>query len=166
MLISETYKALNRQLHSEGRYGVSGSKWAEHVRKLSQSMATRDILDYGCGTRTLEQSLGFPIHNYDPCIQGLDSVPNPAQIVICTDVLEHIEPDCVDAVLDDLQRCVVGVGFFVIASGPAIKTLPDGRNAHLIQEGPRWWLPKLCQRFDVVNVASLAGEFIVVVRPV
>jgi hypothetical protein len=165
MLISETYKALNKQLHGQGNYGISGSRWGEHVRKLSQAMNTRDILDYGCGNRTLEQSLGFPIRNYDPCIQGLDATPSPAQIVACTDVLEHVEPDYLDAVLDDLQRCVISAGFFVIANRPARKVLPDGRNAHLIQEGPRWWLPKLCQRFEIVNVASLPGEFVVVVKP-
>jgi hypothetical protein len=164
MLISNEYKELNRQLHGQGHYGVSGAGWAEHVRKLSLMMNTQDILDYGCGTRTLEQSLGFPIHNYDPCIVGLDAPPNPAQIVVCTDVLEHVEPDCVDAVLDDLQRCTLGTGFFVIATGAARKVLPDGRNAHLIQQGTRWWLPKLCERFDVVNVATLPGEFVVVVR--
>jgi hypothetical protein len=33
--------------------------------------------------------------------------------------------------------------------GPALKTLPDGRNAHLIQEPVEWWLPKIMQRFDL-----------------
>lgn len=166
MLISDAYKELNRQLHSVGNYGISGAKWAEHVRKLSQVMNTRDILDYGCGRRTLEQSLGFPIRNYDPCIEGLDEAPKPAQIVVCTDVLEHIEPDCLDAVLDDLQRCVLAAGFFVIANRPAKKILADGRNAHLIQQGPRWWLPKLCERFEIGSLASFEGEFAVVVRRV
>ena len=164
MLISDEYKALNQQLHSQGNYGLSGRRWAEHIRKLAEMMNTRDILDYGCGRRTLEQSLGFPIHNYDPCIAGLDAPPQPAQLVACTDVLEHIEPDCLDAVLDDLKRCVLVAGFFVIANRPAEKFLADGRNAHLIQEGPDWWLPKLAERFEVKSAMNFEGEFAVIVK--
>jgi hypothetical protein len=164
MLISEAYKEQNKALHSVGNYGISGAKWAPAVANMAQVVGTKDILDYGCGQRTLEKSLGYEIRNYDPCIPGLDEAPEPAQLVVCSDVLEHIEPECLDAVLDDLERVVLGFGFFVIANRPAKKILPDGRNAHLIQEGPRWWLPKLCQRFEIAQVNVFAGEFIVAVR--
>jgi hypothetical protein len=163
MLISPDYKKLNEALHTAGDYGITGSKWAADVLALSTRIGTKDILDYGCGQRSLEKALGFPIRNYDPCIAGFDAPPEPAKIVICTDVLEHIEPEYVDAVLDDLKRVTVNIGFFVIANRPARKILPDGRNAHLIQEGPRWWLPRLCQRFEIVQLNSLQGEFVVVV---
>lgn len=164
MLISDEYREQNKRLHSQGNYGVSGSKWAEPVRSLASTLGTQDILDYGCGRRTLESSLGFAIRNYDPCIEGLDSPPDAAQIVVCTDVLEHIEPQHLESVLDDLERVTLGVGFFVIANRPAKKTLSDGRNAHLIQEGPRWWLPKLCRRFEIVQLNSFKGEFLVLVK--
>ena len=62
---------------------------------------------------------------------------------MCTDVLEHIEPDCVDMVIEDIFRLTKRAAFLVIANRPALRALPDGRNAHLIQEGPEWWLPKL-----------------------
>jgi len=55
-------------------------------------------------------------------------------------------------VLIDLSRIVIKYGFFSIHTGPAGKTLSDGRNAHLIQEPTSWWLPKLCEFFDVIRL--------------
>ncbi len=68
MLITESYKEQNRKLHEAGGYGVSGHKWAPIVLHLIAKTG-KDILDYGCGARTLERALGFPIKNYDPCIE-------------------------------------------------------------------------------------------------
>jgi 2-polyprenyl-3-methyl-5-hydroxy-6-metoxy-1,4-benzoquinol methylase len=166
MLISEKYKELNAQLHGTGNYGVTSAKWADSVASLAAMSRSQSVLDYGCGQGHLGQVLAgkFDWRDYDPCIPGLDASPQPADLVVCTDVLEHIEPECLEEVLDDLQRVVRNVGFFVIATGPANKVLPDGRNAHLIQESARWWLPKLCQRFEIVSVTSFKGEFAVVVR--
>lgn len=70
-------------------------------------------------------------------------------MVACIDVLEHIEPDCLEAVLDDLRRLTEGVLFASVHTGPAFKTLSDGRNAHLTQQSAGWWLPKFCERFDL-----------------
>lgn len=143
MLLTETYRELNRKLHENPIYGTSGSQWAKNVLSVCRERGTFDVLDYGCGKRTLEQTLGFPIQNYDPCIPGLDGPPKPADIVACIDVLEHIEPECIDAVLADIARLTKVAAFLLIANRPAMKMLPDGRNAHLIQEGPEWWLPRL-----------------------
>ena len=148
-LISESYRQQNRQLHENPGYGISGAKFLDEVLMLSRLFKSQDILDYGCGKRYLETALGFPINNYDPAISGLDSTPEPADLVICTDVLEHIEPDYLDNVLDDLKRATKRACFLVIANRPAQKILPDGRNAHLIQEDGNWWLPKILSRFKI-----------------
>ncbi len=163
MIITSGYRELNRTLHASEFYGISGKRWGQAVRSICDTLNSRDVLDYGCGKRTLEQSLGFAIRNYDPCIAGLDAPPSPADIVACTDVLEHIEPDCLDAVLDDLKRVTRKVAFLVIASRPALKNLPDGRNAHLIQEGEAWWMPKLKSRFAILKFDRIEGEFLVLV---
>lgn len=166
MKISTGYVRLNQELHAKGHYGISGARWAPTVRNICKAYQTMDVLDYGCGQRTLESKLGFPIRNYDPCIPGLDEPPEPAKIVVCTDVLEHVEPACLDDVLNDLRRVTSEVGFFVVATRPAEKTLPDGRNAHLIQEPESWWVPRFQERFQVMEVRPLSGgEFAVVVRP-
>jgi hypothetical protein len=163
MKITPEYRELNRALHAGGFYGISGAHWAKSVAGMCTTIDSRDVLDYGCGQRTLEKALGFAIRNYDPCIDGLEAAPAPADLVVCTDVLEHIEPQCLDEVLDDLRRVTRRFGLFVIATRPALKTLPDGRNAHLIQEGEAWWLPKITARFQIQKIDRTDGEFLVVV---
>jgi 2-polyprenyl-3-methyl-5-hydroxy-6-metoxy-1,4-benzoquinol methylase len=132
---------------------------------LCDEYGTKDVLDYGCGKRTLETALGFEIANYDPCIPGLDSPPKAHDIVVCTDVLEHIEPECLDAVLSDIRRCTKRVAFLLIATRPAKKFLADGRNAHLIQKDEKWWSERLAQAgFEITKMANGKGEFGVICR--
>jgi hypothetical protein len=153
VLISESYRELNSQLHSQRPdYGISGARWASHI-----------LQDYGCGKRSLQDALGFDIRNYDPAIGEYSAVPDPADIVACTDVLEHIEPECLDDVLADLRRVTKKMGFFTIATRPAKKFLSDGRNAHLIQQDARWWLEKLWEKFHVQQFNDLGGELLVIV---
>ncbi len=150
MLITDEYKKLNEQMHVEKKaYGTSGVKLANYVRGISESIGTTDILDYGCGKGTLAANLPFDIKQYDPCIAEHCTPPEPADIVICSDVLEHIEPDCLLDVLDDLYRVTKQSILLVIHHGPANKHLPDGRNAHLIQEDEQFWLTLVMQRFVV-----------------
>lgn len=162
MLISEEYRALNGQLHAAGNYGVSGHKWADDVRQLADICAARTILDYGAGQCTLAKSIrDKTVLCYDPAIPEISDIPDPADLVTCTDCLEHIEPDCLDAVLDDLQRLTLKAVFLVVATRPAKKILADGRNAHLIQEPYSWWLPKIISRWTMQSFANYGGEFVV-----
>lgn len=162
MLITEEYRKLNGQLHEAGNYGISGHKWAEDVRQLANICAARTILDYGAGQMTLARSLpDKTVLSYDPAIPDISEAPDPADLVVCGDVLEHIEPDCLEEVLDDLQRLTLRAVFLVVATRPAKKILADGRNAHLIQQPYSWWLPKIMQRWDMQSFANYGGEFVV-----
>ena len=106
------------------------------------------LSDYGAGKQNLLRGLnelgisGFDYFPYDPAFPEYGE-PKPADLVCCIDVLEHIEPDFLDAVLDDLRAITVNRGFFSVNPNPAMKFLADGRNAHLIQEPASWWLPRL-----------------------
>ncbi len=165
-LISPEYAALNAQLHRENiGYGVGGGKHADIVQKLCKSLDTRSVLDYGCGKGYLAKSLDFPIWEYDPAIPGKDASPRPADLVVCTDVLEHIEPERLAFVLADLRRCVKKIGFFVIHTGPAGKTLPDGRNTHLIQRDKGWWRGALKKFFAVGDITERGPLLYVTVAP-
>lgn len=165
-LISAGYAALNAQLHRENvAYGVGGGKHAAIVRKLADSIKSRSVLDYGCGKGYLAKALDFPIWEYDPAIPGKDQSPRAADLVVCTDVLEHIEPDKLAFVLADLRRCVRKLGYFVIHTGPAGKTLPDGRNTHLIQRDKAWWRKTLGKFFQVGDITQTGPLLHVVVAP-
>jgi hypothetical protein len=52
----------------------------------------------------------------------------------------------------DLKDITENLGFFSVHMGPAAKVLTDGRNAHLIQKPTSWWLPKLCQHFNILEL--------------
>jgi hypothetical protein len=43
-----------------------------------------------------------------------------------------------------------------------MKTLPGGCNAHIIRKPSSWWLPRLCQRFEIRHLQRGAGGFWVI----
>lgn len=165
-VISASYRDLNRQLHqSNVAYGVGGGKHAKVVTNLIEKCGIKSVLDYGCGKGYLAKAIPFPIWEYDPAIPGKDESPRPADLVVCTDVLEHIEPDHLGAVLNDLKRVTKTVGYFTIHTGPARKTLPDGRNTHLIQQPKAWWHRTLKKKFAVAQIIEKGLELHVIVAP-
>jgi hypothetical protein len=171
VLISEGYRALQQELHrSNADYGSASVHFAPIVAELLNQIRPPEILDYGAGKGRLEGAvrggLTFEIRvrHYDPAIPEWSDPPQPCAFVACIDVLEHVEPDCIEAVLDDLKRVVAGRGFFTVHTGPAMKVLPDGRNAHLIQQPPGWWLPKLMERFELLHYQKTMAGFWVIVQ--
>jgi hypothetical protein len=168
--ISPGYLAMQRDLHKNPDYGVASIEYAPTVKKMLDVGKAKSLSDYGAGKQNLLHALrglgatGFEYFPYDPAFPEYGE-PRPADLVCCIDVLEHIEPDYLDAVLDDLKRITLRAGFFSVATGPAGKTLADGRNAHLIQQPSSWWLPKLCQYFEIAILQRSQSGFWVVVEP-
>lgn len=165
MLISQSYRALNSALHAGGNYGRHGDKWADQVRDLVERYGAGTVLDYGCGQGSLGRALGPLVREYDPAIAGKDSAPVPADLVVCTDVLEHIEPDCLSDVLTHLYALSRTACFVVISTRPAQKFLADGRNAHLIVEDDDFWRERLLDHFVVREWIPLDREFAAVLEP-
>lgn len=152
--ITADYRALNAELHRTRKdFGRRGGRHAHRVLKLlrNKTFNASSVLDYGAGKGGLKAALPeVDVREYDPAIPGKDTVPEPADIVVCTDVLEHIEPDCLDNVLRDLARLTLKVGHVVVATQPDhTKLLPDGRNPHLIVQPAGWWREKLRPYFRV-----------------
>ena len=178
MLISPEYVEQNRKLHAENEaYGTSGTKWSRRVVDLGRRHRCETILDYGCGKRQLEEALvdsdwgpidrheysngGF--FNYDPCIEGFEAEPKPADFVVVGDVMEHIEPECLEDVLDHIQVLTKKIVMFMVSTQDALKTLPDGRNTHLIVEPIEWWIPQFRKRFRMLEIDYYsATEFTVI----
>lgn len=158
-LISEEYRSLNEKLHKENKnFGANGDKFLKEITMLCKSLKTTDILDYGCGKSMLAHNLPFKIQQYDPAIPKFAESPEPAEIVVCTDVLEHIEPDRIESVLNHIRELTKRVVFLVVTCGPAMKTLPDGRNAHLTQRESGWWVKELTERFRMVRFESMDAK--------
>jgi hypothetical protein len=166
MLISPEYIDQYRELHRRrDDYGGTGGKWMTTVLALIMQSGFKSALDYGCGKAALWAAIveylpsNFSWQNYDPCMEEYEDPPRPADLVICTDVLEHIEPDCLDHVLDDLARCTKKEILFNVATRPADNRLPNGQNAHLIQEPISWWWPHLLDRWRAGSMLENDGEF-------
>ncbi len=169
-IISPEYLALQQELHLNPNYGVASIEYAPIVRDVLNGSKAQSLSDYGAGKQNLKMALGrlgksdFAYFPYDPAFPDYGT-PQPADLVCCIDVMEHIEPDYVDAVIADLASITRKLGFISIATGPAIKVLADGRNAHLIQKPSSWWLPKLCEYFEIVHLQRDQHGFWVLVNP-
>jgi 2-polyprenyl-3-methyl-5-hydroxy-6-metoxy-1,4-benzoquinol methylase len=159
MYITDAYRRLNTELHQGGRYGRHGDKWAAKVTEIVTHHDIKSVLDYGCGQGSLARALAFPISEYDPAIPEKSGLPSPAELVVCTDVMEHIEPELLSNVLDHLHTLSQRMLFTVISTRPAVKFLADGRNAHLIVEPPAFWR-KALHHFTILEWDEQNDEII------
>jgi len=92
----------------------------------------------------LQERLQRPltVHHHEPAMPQRSASPPPCRFVACLDDLEHIVPDLLDRVLDDLKRLTAQIGVFSVDTAPAQKVPPKGRNPHLIQQPFERWQPK------------------------
>ncbi len=165
-LISENYKQQNEILHQTMHYGVTAPRFARKIKAMAKRLDAVTILDYGSGTRRhVEKMFWFKkVESYDPCVPNLSAPPRPADFLVCCDVLEHIEPDCLDDVLLHMKTLALRGLFLSISTREAKKILPDGRNAHLIVEGADFWLPLLMARWALERFESFSDEIICEMR--
>lgn len=172
-LISEEYRRQNAELHRRNKkYGSAGHAWTDRVMALLED--SESYLDYGCGKGQLADAIaervkikGF-VRKYDPVTQP--AMPVPADFVSCCDVLEHVEPENLDNVLEHIASLTMKRGLLVISMRPSNKRLPDGRNAHLIVEGEKWWLARLAPYFETevvppIKEKRVGVELAVLIRP-
>ena len=170
-MISGAYKELLRKKHKADKsWGDTGARHFMKVIQLLDQHECKSVLDYGCGKGLLgikfreEQKptehegemipsgiADVKFYEYDPGIEEKEKGLANADLVVCTDVLEHIEPQYIDAVIAELAAKTQKVAYLVISCREAIHKLPDGRNAHLIVQPPEWWEKKLLQSFKKVK---------------
>lgn len=173
-LISSDYAAQNRKLHEEAGYGIQSANRIDDVLSVINLIGASTVLDYGCGKALLHAGLsarpeGFlkpcTIVNYDPAIPELADAPEPADLVVCTDVLEHVEPELLENVIADLRRLTRKMLYAAVSLRPSSRTLPDGRNAHLIIEPASWWMPKLRKDFTPCRTNWNQWELVSLLQP-
>lgn len=170
LLITPKYVELQRDLHARFDYGrgVDSVECDRLVRALAPVGSS--VLDYGCGQGHLGRILrpDYDVREYDPCISGFDAEPTSADVVVCADVLEHIEPNLLGDVLQHIRKLTKNHFIFVIATGPSAKVMADGRTAHLIVESASWWAGQLGEAFIIDTLADRSGEgrgLLVIGRP-
>lgn len=167
MTTSPEYQDLLRELHARETSFAGGS----HVLTVAQLMKKFNIAslsDYGAGKMRLadvlrrEFALEFEYRPYDPAFPEYGQA-QPADLVCCIEVLEHVEPEHIDGVLQNLAEITRQWGFFTIHCADSGKFLADGRNAHILQRPIPWWLTKLSQYFEIQWLNKTGPESFAVV---
>jgi len=165
MQISDQYREMQQKLHEREDYGVASVSFASMVTSLINKTEAKTLLDFGAGKGRLIQHIK-PDHDiectlYEPAMPQWAEMPEGKfDLLTCIDVLEHIEPDCLDEVLDAIGERTGEYAFLTVHTGPAVKTLPDGRNAHLIQEPPMWWLSRIGSRLHLATFQRITNGFV------
>jgi hypothetical protein len=168
-IISKEYLELQQKLHENKNYGTASIKQAPLVKQIFEKNNFMSISDYGAGKKNLQKALfniglkDFKYLPFDPAFPEYGN-PEPADLVCCIDVLEHIEPEYLDNVMADLKNIIINAGFFTIATIPARKTLVDGRNAHLIIKPTNWWLSLFLPIFYIEHLQQTETGFLILVR--
>lgn len=168
--ISKGYALENGRLHEVNpSYGASGHLWLGHIVEIARLSGAKTLLDYGCGKATLRDYVephGLSYTGYDPATYP-ERPRKEFDLVVALDVLEHIEPEHLDAVVLDLMRYCKLLMFAVVSTRPSGKSLSDGRNAHLIQKDWGWWKMKLIRSnaFRSVWVRQTEDHFTLLAYP-
>ena len=161
--ITDEWAEANMELHRthEG-FGARSHRHAARVTDLILRNGYESVLDYGCGKGTLVTYLcsklpGMSVQGWDPGHEYFSKQePEPADLVICTDVLEHVEPDLLDNVLEHIGSLTYRAIYLEIATRPdGSKTMPDGSQPHQIIEAGCWWKERINEAFDVRELAVL-----------
>ena len=178
-LISPAYAKMMSKMHDTyERYGTSGDSHASRVfmagAQIVKKFGKCDILDYGCGKETLRIAMeeAFPtipnmrVIGYDPGMPATHKNLKKSEIVVCTDVMEHVEPECIDNVLSHICSLTEHVAIINVSLIPAVKVLPDGRNSHISLHSKDWWNSYFKKYFVIIEQADSPAEFLVVGQPI
>ncbi|SDR47152.1 glycosyltransferase family 29 protein [Pseudovibrio sp. Tun.PSC04-5.I4] len=149
-------KNLYAELHmiSPG-YGSSSSLLLDIILPIAADAKPETILDYGCGKSSLVEEVAGKLHckahRYDPCIEEYSRITQGRfDLVLNTDVLEHVPETELDSVLADIKSKSDKV-IFHIPTVHAAAILPDGSNAHCTVRPSPWWIQKLTGFFEYIE---------------
>lgn len=152
-MLEESYKKQLSEMHQAGHFS-NGKMAYGIVEKLLKKHKFESLLDFGCGKGDLIKliEISYPnakIAGYDPGYEEYNEFPmGKFDLVISTDALEHVEPAYLDKTLQELGERIDKYALIRIACYPAVKKLPDGRNAHLIVQSPGWWRNKILNNIN------------------
>ena len=173
----DSYKVLHQE---EGKFkGISLVPLVPTLMSLVKENNCKTLLDYGCGKaipydkdRCKEVDLRHTIQKlcnlksfdlYDPAYEKYTTLPNKKyDIVVCTDVLEHIAEQDIDYVLTEILSHSKKIVFLNISCQPALKHFKEGKfkgkNVHISVFDPSWWghkIGNIWNKFNHLKVYTL-----------
>lgn len=150
-LASREHRRLLERIHARREaWASSGYEHAEAVAEFALRLKAETVLDYGCGSGTLGSALasGVPprkVAAYDPGVPDRAALPEPSDLIVCTHVLEHVEPSKLEAVMAHIHRLSLKAAYFVVAIRPENTTVREVGNGPLIDNDAAWWLQKIAR---------------------
>ncbi len=129
------------------------------LKPLIELKKPRTLLDYGAGKglqyhpdlslkdgtgkefKGVIDFLGLEsVTGYDPCYTPHSTLPEGRfDGVISTDVVEHCPEEDLPWIIREMFSYAHSFVFVSIAGYPAMKTLPNGENAHITLKPIEWW---------------------------
>lgn len=159
----EIYR-LTHEKHPDYFAGFSIMEYVFEIGELIKHSNVVSVIDYGCGKarawKEYDLQRLWKLHDvqlYDPGVEQYALKPyTPRDMVICTDVLEHVPEHLVDEVLEDINSLAKKVIFLNVSTRPAKKTLVDGTNAHATVKPMHWWQKKFdaMEKMVIVHYTS------------
>lgn len=151
--ISDSYKeALQKKHSTDPKWGASRRQWGapDYIREIQRRGYVQTLLDFGAGKQQMRKLLKkecphIEYFAYDPGIPGIDTLPDRMfDMVISTDVMEHIEPNLIE---ETIRQIWDRTNYVMIQNIACSKAGSDflygpykGQNVHLIIEDTDWWV--------------------------
>jgi hypothetical protein len=174
--LKDALAPLYRQMATEGKNfgGMSIMQHAKSIRKLVKRTNATTLLDYGSGAggaykeTKFCRDIGIPWHQvtlYDPAFAEHSKKPKEGKKfdgVLCSDVLEHIPEDEVQAFIQELFNYAKRFVWASVCCRPAGKTFPNGiTNLHVTLKNMDWWH----ERFREASATNLGAVYHLVETP-
>lgn len=141
MLITEAYRKELQEIHRlDEDWGTGPKGKIIYICNFLYVNNVTRLLDYGCGKGMLGLFLPIEVSNYDPAMFEWSDDPEPEDYLLCADVLEHVEPECIEDVIEHLVSKFNKKALLSISLQKSKKILADGRNAHILVESEAWWI--------------------------
>lgn len=141
MSLYDIYLEQAKLYHQEDKIW-QGTSIINYIPKINQIIKDKDIksiLDYGCG-KAKHHPKEWNAIKYDPAIQDYQNKPQDKyDLVISTDVLEHIPVDNIQQTIDEIFGYSNKWVFVSVCCRKAEAILPNGYNAHATIESAKWW---------------------------
>ena len=159
-----------KQMHEEGDIvgavqagntfaGMSLGPHIAAIKNVVEGFGAKSLLDYGCGKAkgyepftvdTPEGPFSNSLSNiwgltdfgfYDPGHAPFTTLPERTfDAVISTDVLEHCPEEDLPWIVSEIFGYSEKFVYCTVALYPAVKTLPNGQNAHISLKSIGWWV--------------------------
>ena len=134
-------------------YGASAHRHIGTINSLISKRKWQKLLDYGCGKAVLSKEIPG-IVNYDFAIPEYCRLPQETfDAAFCIDVLEHIPESDLPETLEYLKSHAGSV-YFCIHMGESVHKLPDGQPCHCTVRPARWWINKLGEYWDNIELVN------------